>query len=38
MVVAPELKSYVSGDGTAQFSISNRAGDPFIAIHVESKL
>ncbi|XP_005371727.1 alpha-amylase 1 isoform X2 [Microtus ochrogaster] len=32
------IKVYVSGDGTAQFSISNTAEDPFIAIHVESKL
>ncbi|KAH0516010.1 Alpha-amylase 1 [Microtus ochrogaster] len=32
------IKVYVSGDGTVQFSTSNTAGDPFIAIHVESKL
>ncbi|XP_041503985.1 alpha-amylase 1-like [Microtus oregoni] len=32
------IKIYVSGDGSAQFFISNTAGDPFIAIHVESKL
>ncbi|XP_038166778.1 alpha-amylase 1-like [Arvicola amphibius] len=32
------IKVYVSGDGNAQFFISNTAGDPFIAIHVESKL
>ena len=32
------IKVYVSGDGTAQFSISNTSGDPFIAIHVEPKL
>ncbi|XP_041504368.1 alpha-amylase 1-like [Microtus oregoni] len=32
------MKIYVSGDGSAQFFISNTAGDPFIAIHVESKL
>ncbi|XP_075835286.1 alpha-amylase 1-like [Microtus pennsylvanicus] len=32
------IKVYVSGDGNAQFFISTTAGDPFIAIHVESKL
>ncbi|XP_038167222.1 pancreatic alpha-amylase-like isoform X3 [Arvicola amphibius] len=32
------IKVYVENDGTAQFSISNCAEDPFIAIHVESKL
>uniref|UniRef100_A0A8I5QZ60 Alpha-amylase n=1 Tax=Papio anubis TaxID=9555 RepID=A0A8I5QZ60_PAPAN len=32
------IKIYVSNDGKAQFSISNSAEDPFIAIHVESKL
>ena len=32
------IKVYVSGDGNAQFSIGNTAEDPFIAIHVESKL
>uniref|UniRef100_A0A8C6QDW0 Alpha-amylase n=1 Tax=Nannospalax galili TaxID=1026970 RepID=A0A8C6QDW0_NANGA len=32
------IKVQVSGDGTAQFSISNSAEDPFIAIHAESKL
>jgi alpha-amylase len=28
----------VSDDGNAQFSISNSAEDPFIAIHAESRL
>ncbi|KAM6168615.1 pancreatic alpha-amylase isoform 3-T3 [Erethizon dorsatum] len=32
------IKVYVSDDGKAQFSISNSAEDPFIAIHAESKL
>ncbi|XP_005367977.1 pancreatic alpha-amylase-like isoform X2 [Microtus ochrogaster] len=32
------IKVYVENDGTAQFSISNCAEDPFIAIHAESKL
>ncbi|XP_075856021.1 alpha-amylase 2B isoform X2 [Microcebus murinus] len=32
------IKIYVSADGKANFSISNSAEDPFIAIHVESKL
>ncbi|KAM7318035.1 hypothetical protein ACRRTK_022772 [Alexandromys fortis] len=32
------IKVYVENDGTAQFSISNCAEDPFIAIHVEAKL
>uniref|UniRef100_A0A2K6V3L2 Alpha-amylase n=1 Tax=Saimiri boliviensis boliviensis TaxID=39432 RepID=A0A2K6V3L2_SAIBB len=32
------IKIYVSGDGKAHFSISNSAEDPFVAIHVESKL
>ncbi|XP_001510273.1 pancreatic alpha-amylase [Ornithorhynchus anatinus] len=32
------IKVYVSKDGKAQFSISNTAEDPFIAIHAESKL
>ncbi|XP_008853394.1 pancreatic alpha-amylase-like [Nannospalax galili] len=32
------IEVQVSGDGTAQFSISNSAEDPFIAIHAESKL
>ncbi|KAM7318028.1 hypothetical protein ACRRTK_022765 [Alexandromys fortis] len=32
------IQVYVSDDGTAQFSISNSAEDPFIAIHVESKI
>nr|KAF6290152.1 hypothetical protein mMyoMyo1_000651 [Myotis myotis] len=32
------IKIYVSADGKAHFSISNTAEDPFIAIHVESKL
>ncbi|XP_041506695.1 pancreatic alpha-amylase-like isoform X1 [Microtus oregoni] len=31
-------KVYVGNDGKAQFFISNSAEDPFIAIHVESKL
>ncbi|NXX60268.1 AMYP amylase, partial [Scopus umbretta] len=29
---------YVSGDGTANFQISNSAEDPFVAIHVNAKL
>ncbi|NWI24959.1 AMYP amylase, partial [Sula dactylatra] len=29
---------YVSGDGMANFQISNNAEDPFIAIHVDAKL
>ncbi|XP_053929627.1 pancreatic alpha-amylase-like isoform X2 [Cuculus canorus] len=29
---------YVSGDGMANFDISNSAEDPFIAIHVDAKL
>ncbi|KAM7318034.1 hypothetical protein ACRRTK_022771 [Alexandromys fortis] len=32
------IKVYVGNDGKAQFSISNSAEDPFIAIHVEAKL
>lgn len=32
------IKVYVSDDGNAQFSISNSAEDPFIAIHADSKL
>ncbi|XP_004637021.1 pancreatic alpha-amylase isoform X2 [Octodon degus] len=32
------IKVYVGGDGKAQFSISNSAEDPFIAIHVDAKL
>lgn len=32
------IKIYVSADGKAHFSIRNDAEDPFIAIHVESKL
>ncbi|KAM4806010.1 pancreatic alpha-amylase-like isoform X2 [Urocitellus parryii] len=32
------IKVYVSNDGKAQFSISNSAEDPFIAIHADSKL
>ncbi|XP_041506814.1 pancreatic alpha-amylase-like isoform X2 [Microtus oregoni] len=32
------IKVYVENDGTAQFSISHCAEDPFIAIHVEAKL
>ncbi|KAM9108856.1 pancreatic alpha-amylase isoform 2-T5 [Megaptera novaeangliae] len=32
------IKIYVSGDGNANFSISNSADDPFIVIHAESKL
>nr|XP_048298800.1 pancreatic alpha-amylase-like isoform X2 [Myodes glareolus] len=32
------IKVYVDSDGKAQFSISNSAEDPFIAIHAESKL
>uniref|UniRef100_A0A2K6U862 Alpha-amylase n=1 Tax=Saimiri boliviensis boliviensis TaxID=39432 RepID=A0A2K6U862_SAIBB len=32
------IKIYISDDGKAHFSISNSAEDPFIAIHVESKL
>ncbi|KFO26898.1 Alpha-amylase 1 [Fukomys damarensis] len=32
------IKIYVSDDGKAHFSISNSAEDPFIAIHLESKL
>ena len=32
------IKIYVSGDGNANFSISNSAEDPFIVIHAESKL
>uniref|UniRef100_A0A8C9QHG9 Alpha-amylase n=1 Tax=Spermophilus dauricus TaxID=99837 RepID=A0A8C9QHG9_SPEDA len=32
------IKVYVSSDGKAQFSISNSAEDPFIAIHADSKL
>uniref|UniRef100_A0A8C5VJ61 Alpha-amylase n=1 Tax=Microcebus murinus TaxID=30608 RepID=A0A8C5VJ61_MICMU len=32
------INIYVSNDGKANFSISNSAEDPFIAIHVESKL
>jgi alpha-amylase len=32
------IKIYVSSDGNAQFSISNTAADPFIAIHVGSRL
>ncbi|KAM9688354.1 alpha-amylase 2B-like isoform 2-T2 [Trichechus inunguis] len=32
------IKIYVSSDGKANFSISNFAEDPFIAIHAESKL
>lgn len=29
---------YVSGDGTANFQISNTDEDPFVAIHVDAKL
>nr|XP_004659120.2 pancreatic alpha-amylase-like isoform X2 [Jaculus jaculus] len=32
------IKIQVSGDGRAHFSISNSAEDPFVAIHVGSKL
>nr|XP_020037811.1 pancreatic alpha-amylase-like [Castor canadensis] len=32
------LRVTVNSDGTAYFSISNSADDPFIAIHVDSKL
>ncbi|KFO26902.1 Pancreatic alpha-amylase [Fukomys damarensis] len=32
------IKVQVAADGTAHFSISNSAEDPFIAIHAESKL
>ncbi|KAK7810611.1 hypothetical protein U0070_008232, partial [Myodes glareolus] len=31
------IKVYVGSDGKAQFTISNSAEDPFIAIHAESK-
>lgn len=29
---------HVSGDGMANFQISNNAEDPFVAIHVNAKL
>jgi hypothetical protein len=45
VISGDKVNSYCSGisvtvnsDGTAYFSISNSAEDPFIAIHVDSKL